>query len=120
MEPLWRDLRYAARSLRREPVFALAQRTGEIGIRMALGASVSNMRRMIVRRGMGVAGLGLGLLGALAAGRFIAAFLYGVSPGDPAILLAILLLFAAVALLVSWLPARRAARLDPVRALRAE
>ena len=102
--------------------YLVSQRTVEIGIRMALGASASDVRRMVVRRGMTLAGvgLGLGLLGALLAGRFIAAFLFGVSPRDPVILTAIVLLFSTVAFLASWLPAARAARLDPMRALRAE
>ncbi len=102
--------------------YLVSQRTAEIGIRMALGASGADVRRMVVRRGMGLAGTGLalGLAGALLAGRFIAGFLYGVSPSDPGILTAILLLFGSVALLASWLPAARAARLDPMRALRAE
>ena len=103
--------------------YLVSQRTAEIGIRMALGASGSDVRRMVVRRGMGVAGvgLGLGLLGAaLLAGRFIAAFLYGVSPSDPAILLASCCLFVGGRAAGELAAGARAARLDPMRALRAE
>ncbi len=102
--------------------YLVSQRTAEIGIRIALGASRTEVRRMVVRRGMGLAGLGLGLgLGAaLLAGRLIEAFLLGISPRDPVILAALLILFSSVALAASWLPAARAARLDPMRALRAE
>jgi predicted permease len=102
--------------------YLVSQRTAEIGIRMALGASGSDVRRMVVRRGMALAGFGLGLgLGvALLAGRLIQAFLLGVSSRDPLILAGLLILFSSVALAASWLPAARAARLDPMRALRAE
>jgi predicted permease len=102
--------------------YLVSQRTAEIGIRMALGASGSDVRRMVVRRGMALAGfgLGLGLGAALLAGRLIQAFLLGVSPRNPLILAGLLILFSSVALAASWLPAARAARLDPMRALRAE
>jgi predicted permease len=102
--------------------YLVSQRTAEIGIRMALGASEADVRRMVVGRGMVLAalGLGLGLGGALFAGRLIETFLLGVSPRDPLILGAMLVLFSSVALAASWLPAARAARLDPMRALRSE
>jgi ABC-type antimicrobial peptide transport system permease subunit len=102
--------------------YVVSQRTAEIGIRMALGASGADVRRMVVGRGMALAtlGLGLGLTGALFAGRLIETFLLGVSPRDPLILGAMLVLFSSVALAASWLPAARAARLDPMRALRSE
>ncbi|HEX6107187.1 MAG TPA: ABC transporter permease [Gemmatimonadales bacterium] len=102
--------------------YVVTQRTAEIGIRMALGATAGDVRRLIVRRGMGLTavGLALGLGGALAAGRLVAGFLFGVRAAEPAILTAVVALFAVVALAASWLPAHRAARLDPLRALRAE
>jgi predicted permease len=102
--------------------YVVSQRTAEIGIRMALGASGADVRRMVVGRGMALAtlGLGLGLTGALFAGRLIETFLLGVSPRDPLILGAMLVLFSSVAWAASWLPAARAARLDPMRALRSE
>ncbi len=102
--------------------YLVSQRTAEIGIRMALGASGADVRRMVVGRGLALAalGLGLGLGGALFAGRVIETFLLGVSPRDPLILGALLVLFSSVALAASWLPAVRAARLDPMRALRSE
>lgn len=102
--------------------YAVARRTREIGVRMALGARAHDVRRLVIGRGLGLTGLGvgLGLLIALAVGRLISSLLYGISPADPgtlAVTAAILLLTAAVA---CWLPARRAARLDPVTALRDE
>jgi predicted permease len=100
----------------------VTQRAGEIGLRIALGASAGDVRGMVVRRGMKLTaiGLALGLLGTLAAGRLAAGLLFGVSAADPAMLASVVLLFAGVALAASWIPARRAARLDPMRALRAE
>jgi ABC-type antimicrobial peptide transport system permease subunit len=77
---------------------------------------------LVVRRALGLtaAGLVLGMAGALAATRVLGAFLVDVSPTDPATLVAVAFLFTAVALLASWLPARRAAAVDPMRALRSE
>ncbi|MGI9041700.1 MAG: FtsX-like permease family protein, partial [Gemmatimonadales bacterium] len=102
--------------------YAVSQRTAEIGVRMALGASAGDVRRMVVRRGMLLAllGIGLGLAGAVAATRLLSGFLVGVRSTDPANLGAVVFLFAMVALLASSLPAHRAARLDPMRALRTE
>ncbi len=76
----------------------------------------------MVRRALALTltGLGLGLAGALAATRVLASFLVDVSPTDPATLATVALLFTSVALLASWLPARRAAAVDPMRALRSE
>jgi predicted permease len=102
--------------------YVVSQRTAEIGIRVALGATAGDIRRLVVRRGMGLTavGLAIGLLGALAGGRLVAGFLFGVRAADPLILTAVVALFAAVALAASWIPAYRAARVDPMRALRAE
>ncbi|MBA3259952.1 MAG: ABC transporter permease [Gemmatimonadales bacterium] len=102
--------------------YLVTQRTAEIGIRMALGATHVGVRWMVLRRGLGLTavGLALGVLGALVAARFISAFLLGVSPTDPAILAAVVALFTAVAMAATWLPARRATRVDPVIALRSE
>jgi predicted permease len=102
--------------------YLVSQRTAEIGIRIALGASAANVRGLVVRRGMGLTAVGLlvGLLGALLAARLVSGFLFGVSASDPVILTTVSLLFAAVALLASWVPAARAARVDPMRALRSE
>ena len=95
-------------------------RTGEIGVRLALGAAPASVARQILRQGGLVAagGIGVGLAVASAGGRLIESLLYGVSPRDPGILAATSLLLLAVALLACWIPARRAARLNPVDVLR--
>ena len=103
-------------------VYAVARRTREIGIRMALGARPGEVVRMILREGlvMTLSGVGLGFLLALGIGRALSSMLYQVSPADPiAFTLAPCVLLAA-ALLACWLPARRAAKVDPMVALRYE
>jgi putative ABC transport system permease protein len=102
--------------------YSVATRTREIGIRLALGARPATVTRSVVRRGLALAaaGLALGALGAALLGRSLESVLYGVPPTDPVALSAVLVVFAGVALLACWLPARRAGRLDPTRALRAE
>ena len=102
--------------------YSVQQRQQEIGIRMALGADSQHVRNMVVRQGMSVAllGVAIGLASAFALTRIIASFLYGVTARDPAVFLAVPLLLSAVALIGVWLPARRAARVDPAIALRAE
>ena len=102
--------------------YVAALRTREIGIRIALGADRTRIRSLVLRQGavpvaLGIAA-GIGL--SLAAGRFAAAFLRGVSPHDPTTYAAVALLLVAVGIVATWLPARRAAALDPVRALRTE
>jgi predicted permease len=100
----------------------VARRTKEIGIRMALGAGRRGVLRMILRESgtIAVAGIALGLLGAAAATRLIAGLLYGVTPLDPLTYVAAALLLLAVALFAAWVPARRAASVDPTEALRYE
>jgi len=102
--------------------YSVSQRTNEIGIRMALGAQPGRVLRMVLGEAswMAVGGVAAGLGGALAAERLIASMLYGLKPYDPETLAAAVLLLGAVALGASWIPARRAARVDPMRALRSE
>jgi putative ABC transport system permease protein len=102
--------------------FTVTRRTREIGIRMALGAARRDIVRLIVRRSMAfvLAGLIVGMGAAVAAGRLTGRILGGVSPTDPLTFLAVALLFALVAFLASAIPARRASRVDPVRAVRYE
>lgn len=96
------------------------QRTSEIGVRMAMGAAPAGIFRLVVGQGMALAsaGITIGLAGALALTRFIGGMLVAVKPDDPSTLAAIAALFFALAAAASWLPARRAARLDPTAALR--
>jgi predicted permease len=101
--------------------YIVSQRTGEIGVRLALGAAPGSVAGMIVRQGgsVALAGIALGLAGALAASRLMASLLYGVSPHDPAVFAATTVILLSAALLACWLPARRAAKLNPLDALRA-
>jgi ABC-type antimicrobial peptide transport system permease subunit len=101
--------------------YIVSQRAGEIGVRVALGAKPSSVAGMIVRQGgkVAVLGIAIGLGVALGTGRFIESLLFQVSPTDPAILGAIVVLLFSISLLACWLPARRASRLNPVEALRA-
>jgi putative ABC transport system permease protein len=101
---------------------AVAHRTREIGVRMAIGARATDVLRMVLRQEMAAVALGVlgGLAGAAAATRVLAASLYGVGATDPVTFLAVAGLLAAVALLAALLPARRATRVDPVRALRSD
>ena len=102
--------------------YLVTQRQREIGIRMSLGATRSSVLRLMLTRGMRLAvlGFGVGLAGALAAGRVIASVLHMVRPYDPAILLLTPVLLAAVVLFACYLPAHRAAKVDPMVALRQE
>ena len=102
--------------------FAVAQRKGEIGIRMALGASASDVSRLILTQGMkpAFAGIFVGLIGASIAAQVLRSLLFGVAPSDPVTFTIVPLLLAAVAALASYVPAWRAARIDPTVTLRAE
>jgi predicted permease len=100
--------------------YAVSQRTQEIGVRVALGAQHGDVLRLVVRDGafLGGVGIAIGLVGALAVTRFLRNMLFGVSPFDPMSFVAVSSMLAAIALVASYVPARRAARVDPVEALR--
>jgi putative ABC transport system permease protein len=102
--------------------YATARRTHEIGIRMALGAASGDVQKLVVRTGLRLvaAGIAVGLLASLGLSRMIAKELWGVSPYDPLTLAAVPALLLFVALLACWIPARRAAGVDPLVALRHE
>jgi putative ABC transport system permease protein len=100
----------------------VAQRTQELGIRIALGASGSHILRLVIVHGVALTGIGivLGLIASLAATRLMTSLLFETSATDPLTFLASAALFVMVALLASYVPARRATRIDPTAALRAE
>jgi predicted permease len=102
--------------------YSVARRTREVGIRVALGASRQDVLRLVVGKGLRLAAVGvaLGLAASLAAGRLIGWMLYDVSPADPVVLGSMSLLLTGVVLLATYLPARRALRVDPVMSLRSE
>ena len=102
--------------------YIAAQRTREIGIRMALGAQAADVLRMVLAQGLKLAGAGIaiGLVGAWGATRVMRALLYDTSPTDPLTFAAVVPLLGAAALLACWMPARRAMRADPIAALRCE
>jgi putative ABC transport system permease protein len=102
--------------------YSVSRRTREIGIRMALGADRSTVLRLVIRRGLVLTGIGvaLGLAAGAAGAQVLRSLLFGVSALDPMAFGGAALLFGLVALAASYLPARRATRVDPMVALRAE
>ncbi|HEV2247033.1 MAG TPA: ABC transporter permease [Terriglobia bacterium] len=102
--------------------FSVAERTHEIGIRMALGAGRSNVMKLVLGKGLllSLMGVATGIAGALAVTRFMTSLLYGVQPTDPLTFIVVSLLLVAVGLLASYIPARRATKVDPMVALRYE
>ena len=102
--------------------YNVAQRTREIGIRLALGADGNAVLRLVVGQGIRLAALGilLGLIGALALTRLMSGMIYGVSSTDPATFFAVATLLGLVAVAACYIPARRAMRVDPMVALRYE
>jgi putative ABC transport system permease protein len=101
---------------------AVAERTREIGVRLALGCTPAGVLALMMKEGarLGAVGLVIGLVGAAGLARAMGALLYGLSPGDPVTFVLVPLTLGAVVLLATYLPARRAVRLDPVAALRSE
>ena len=145
MRSMMRDVRYAVRQWRRAPGFALtvlavlalmiasvglygllsfavAQRTREIGIRMALGAQKGSILSLVLRRAVLLVALGLAIGASLAwfATRFAGSYIYGVRPHDAITFTAVTFVLASFSFLAAWLPARRAAAVDPILALRSE
>jgi ABC-type antimicrobial peptide transport system permease subunit len=102
--------------------YLVTQRTSEIGLRMALGASTRQVTAMFVRRGLALAGIGvaLGVSISVLVARAMRTMLYEVAPTDPGIFLAVTAILCAISLAACYLPARRAARVDPMAALREE
>jgi ABC-type antimicrobial peptide transport system permease subunit len=102
--------------------YAISQRTAEIGLRMALGARRGDILRVILNEAarIVIAGVGAGLLGSLLLTRFLQTMLFDIKPTDPLTFGALTILLAGVALLASFIPARRASRIDPLLALRHE
>jgi len=102
--------------------YSVAQRTREMGIRMALGAQPGSLVQLVMRQGgrMAILGIGAGVLFALGLGRFAEKLLYGVRPSDPLTYVCVALVLAAVAVGATILPARRATRVDPALALRSD
>ncbi len=102
--------------------YAVAQRRREIGVRMALGAERRDVLRLVLMRALRIVAVGViaGLAGAAAVTRVLQAFLFGVTPTDPIVFTIVTLLLVTVGLMAAWLPARRATRIDPCAALRAE
>jgi putative ABC transport system permease protein len=102
--------------------YSVAQRTRELGIRVALGAQTRSLVLLVVRHGawMATAGVGIGVVAALALGRFVAGMLYGVGARDPATLAFVSVVLGAAAVAATIVPARRATKVDPAVALQSE
>ena len=102
--------------------YVVSQRTRELGVRLALGAEAGDVRRMVLRQGLvlAVTGVAVGLGAAMGLTRLMEALLYGVDPVDPLTFGAVALSLTLVALLASYIPARRASKVDPVVAIRFE
>jgi ABC-type antimicrobial peptide transport system permease subunit len=101
---------------------AVSARTRELGIRIALGADRARVQRLVLGEGLSLAATGavIGIAAALFATRVLRTMLYGLAPSDPVTYVGVAIVLAAAAAAASWLPARRASRIDPIEALRAE
>jgi ABC-type antimicrobial peptide transport system permease subunit len=102
--------------------YIVSQRTSEIGVRLALGAEPRSVAAMILKQGgaVALAGATIGVVVALAGSRLITSLLYGITPRDPSVFIGTTLLLLIISALACWIPARRAARLSPLDALRAD
>jgi predicted lysophospholipase L1 biosynthesis ABC-type transport system permease subunit len=102
--------------------YSVEQRRHELGIRLALGAQLANLRTMVLRQGMApvIAGLGVGVVAAMLTGRLVASLLFGVSAFDPLTFACVVVVVMAVAIAACYIPARRATKVDPMEALRYE
>jgi ABC-type antimicrobial peptide transport system permease subunit len=100
--------------------YTVAQRTYEMGVRLALGAEANDVRALIIRHGLKLitAGLAIGVAGSTVLTGLVEGLLFGVSPSDPRIHLVVVVVLTVAAVAACWIPARRAARVDPVIALR--
>ena len=102
--------------------YSVTRRHREIGVRMALGAQIADVMRLVMNQGLALVALGsaAGIGIALATGRLLRAYLFGISTTDPTTFMVVIILLAAVSMFACWLPARRAAKVDPMEALRYE
>jgi ABC-type antimicrobial peptide transport system permease subunit len=102
--------------------YSVAQRTREIGVRMALGASTTKVLKMVLSRGLitSVAGVAMGFVGSLLLTRTMRSLLFEIEPNDPLTLVSVTLLLLLATMLATYIPARRAAKVDPMAALRYE
>lgn len=102
--------------------YAVSQRTHELGVRVALGATTDRISRMVISEGLMLTGIGvgIGIAGALLLGRVVSSLLFGVSSRDPMTLVSVVVALGGIAMVASWLPARRAARVDPLIAIRGD
>jgi ABC-type antimicrobial peptide transport system permease subunit len=101
---------------------SVQEREREIGIRLAIGAAPVDVRNMLFRQGVGIAllGIAVGSVAAMGLGRVMAGLLFGVSPRDPVVLVAVSVLLGTVAIVTVWIPARRSTKVQPMTALRAD
>ena len=102
--------------------YSVSRRTNEIGVRIALGACMTDIVRMVLHQGdkLALIGIGIGLAGSVVLGRLLSSFLFGVTAYDPITFLLVIVVLTSAALLACYLPARRAASIDPMKALRYE